>query len=84
MGKEIVINGLTLAQKNMLDTMWALDSEEEYFEWYHSLTKPMQAQAEILMKMIILAELDNILPKEKEDYAEARAVLGQFTLKGSL
>jgi hypothetical protein len=44
----------------------------------------MQAQAEILMKMIILAELDNILPKEKEDYAEARSVLGQFTLKGSL
>lgn len=81
--REIVINGLTLRQKKMLDVMWALDTEDEYLEWYASLTEPMQRQADILMKMIILAELDSIMPKETE-FPEAQAVLGKFTLKGHL
>lgn len=80
---RITIDGLTPRQVKMLDVMWNLESEDDYFEWYGNLTEPMQQQADILMKMIILAELDSIMPKETE-FPEAQAVLGKFTLKGSL
>jgi hypothetical protein len=85
--REIVINGLTLRQKKMLDMMWSLDTKEEYFEWYSKLSKPMQHQAEILMKMIILAELDEVCDlvfTQEVSLTEAREVLGKFTLKGHL
>jgi hypothetical protein len=81
---RITINGLTPRQVKMLDVMWNLQTPEDYFEWYENLTEPMQRQADILQKMLILAMADDMIKEDRHDYQEAREVLGKFTLKGHL
>ena len=77
----ITINGVTKRQKRMLNIMWNLDSEEDYFEWYNSLDEELQKEAELLQRLIIMAELDNDM--EKLDTTEAKEVLQQFMVKGT-
>ena len=88
--RDIIINGLTPRQKKMLTVMWELDSPEEYFQWYDNLSEPMQRQADILQRMLLLAMVDNQMLETHEvtgeaaQYPDAREALGKFTLKGYL
>ncbi len=81
---RITINGLSPRQVKMLDVMWNLQTPEDYFEWYESLTEPMQRQADILQRMLILAMSDEMVTEDRRDYQEAREVLGKFTLRGHI
>ena len=71
------IKNLTQEQVAMLDEMWALDTYEEYMEYLNSLNATDRKMAELLTKMVILAEMDEMA----DDCAEAKQVLKQFTLK---
>ena len=73
---EITINGVSKRQKRMLNIMWNLDSEEDYFEWYNSLDEHLQKEAELLQRLIIMAELDN----EDCDTTDAKELLKKFAL----
>jgi len=73
---EITIHGVTKRQKRMLNIMWNLDSEEDYFEWYNSLDDELQKEAELLQRMIIMAELDNAV----NDTTDAKELLKKFAL----
>ena len=73
---EIKIHGVSKRQKRMLNIMWNLDSEEDYFEWYNSLDENLQKEAELLQRMIIMAELDN----EVSDTTDAKELLKKFAL----
>ena len=73
---EITINGVSKRQKRMLNIMWNLDSEEDYFEWYNSLDENLQKEAELLQRLVIMAELDN----EVRDTTDARDLLKKFAL----
>ena len=75
----IEINGLTQYQCDMLDHMWSLDSEQEYLEWYNLLDEKDQEMADVLMRMIILAEIDN--SQEVEDVTQAQELLKKFALQ---
>ena len=72
----ITINGVTKRQKRMLNIMWNLDSEEDYFEWYDSLDPELQQEAELLQRLVIMAEIDN----EKIDTTDAKEYLKKFAL----
>jgi hypothetical protein len=72
----IQIKNLTQAQVEMLDTMWSLDSESEYFEWYDQLTVKDQHCADVLQRLVILEVMEETLG----DCAEAKAVLKRFQL----
>jgi hypothetical protein len=72
----ITINGLTKRQKNMLDTMWALDSEEDYLEWYQTLSVNMQREADLLQRMVIIESAEEDL----KDLTQAKQALMKFTL----
>ena len=72
----ITIQGVTKRQKRMLNIMWNLDSEEDYFEWYNSLDEELQQEAELLQRLVIMAELDN----EKVDTTDAKEYLKKFAL----
>jgi len=74
----IEINGLTQEQCDMLDHMWSLDSEKEYLEWYDLLDERDQEMADLLMRMIILAEIDNSCLVE--DTTQATEYLKKFAL----
>jgi uncharacterized protein YukE len=73
---EITIHGVTKRQKRMLNIMWNLDSEDDYFEWYYSLDEHLQKEAELLQRLIIMAELDN----EVRDTTDAKELLKKFAL----
>jgi hypothetical protein len=73
---EIKIYGVSKRQKRMLNIMWNLDSEDDYFEWYYSLDEHLQKEAELLQRMIIMAELDN----EVLDTTDAKELLKKFAL----
>jgi hypothetical protein len=73
---DITIHGVSKRQKRMLNIMWNLDSEEDYFEWYNSLDEVLQKEAELLQRMIIMAELDN----EVRDTTDAKEMLKKFAL----
>jgi len=73
---EIKIHGVSKRQKRMLNIMWNLDSEEDYFEWYNSLDEDLQKEAELLQRLIIMAELDN----EVRDTSDAKELLKKFAL----
>lgn len=75
----ITIAGVTKRQKRMLNIMWNLDTEEDYFEWYNSLDEELQQEAELLQRLIIMAELDN----EVRDTSQAKQLLQQFTIEGT-
>jgi hypothetical protein len=73
---KITIHGVTKRQKRMLNIMWNLDSEDDYFEWYHSLDEHLQKETELLQRLIIMAELDN----EVRDTSAAKELLKKFAL----
>jgi hypothetical protein len=74
----IQINGLTQYQVSLLDEMWACDSMEDFEEFMETLDPEDRAEALRLQRMILLAELDEIVAKDP--LKEANEVLDKFRL----
>lgn len=74
--KEIRIENLTQYQVDLLDIMWAIDDESEFFEWYHNLDREDQVMADDLMRLLVM----EMREEDLEDLSEAQAVLKQFML----
>ena len=72
----IHLTNLTEDQCAMLDVMWALDSEDDYLDWYAQLSKNEQLTADLLQRLVILETMDQVL----EDCTEAQQVLKKFQL----
>jgi hypothetical protein len=73
----ITISGITKRQKRMLNIMWDLDTQDDYFEWYYSLDKELQDEADLLQRMIVIESLD----QDAKDVTQASQFLKQFQLK---
>jgi len=54
----IQIENLTPYQCEMLDTMWEMETESEYFAWYELLDREDQLLAESLQCLIILESME--------------------------
>ena len=54
----IQIEKLTPYQCEMLDTMWEMQTESEYFEWYELLDREDQLLAESLQCLIIIESME--------------------------
>ncbi len=74
----ITINNLTPYQVEMLDHMWSLETEEEFFEWYNLLDEEDQILADGLQQMIILESMEEVLDN---DYKDAKEALKKFALQ---
>ena len=74
----IQINGLTPYQVALLDEMWACDSLEDFEEFLEALDPEDRAEALRLQRMILLAELDEIVAKDP--LKEAKELLDKFRL----
>lgn len=75
----IQIENLTAYQVEMLDHMWSLDTEEEFFEWYNLLDEEDQNLADSLQQMIILAQFDEMVETTK--FEDAKDILKKFALQ---
>ena len=74
----IQINGLTEDQVAMLDELWACDTLADFEEFLEALDPPDRAEALRLQRMILLAELDEVVAKMP--LTEANKVLDKFRL----
>ena len=74
----IQINGLTAHQVAILDEMWACDTFEDFQEFLEACDPEDRAEALRLQRMILLAELDEVVAKMP--LTEAEKVLAQFRL----
>jgi len=73
----ITITGLTKRQKRMLNIMWDLDTEEDYFEWYESLDEELQQEADLLQRMVIIESQEEDLG----DLTDAKDALANIMTK---
>jgi hypothetical protein len=74
----IQINGLTPYQVALLDEMWACDTLEDFEEFMEALDPEDRGEALRLQRMILLAELDEIVAKDP--LKEAKELLDKFRL----
>ena len=74
--KEIRIENLTQYQVELLDIMWAIDNESEFFDWYHNLDREDQVMADDLMRLLVM----EMREEDLGDMSEAQAVLKKFML----
>jgi hypothetical protein len=74
----IEINGLTQYQVALLDEMWACDTWQDFEEFMEALDPEDRAEALRLQRMILLAELDEVVAKNP--LKEAKQVLDKFRL----
>jgi len=77
--RDIKISGLTYEQVEMLDTMWSLDSVDEFFDWYETLDKDDQNTVDTLQRLIILEVADAEWENTKR-FPQAKALLKRFML----
>jgi hypothetical protein len=70
----IHLDNLTPEQVEMLEIMWSLESYDEFQAYLDSLSKSDRQQADSLAKLIILAEMDNLVG----ECIEAKEVLKRF------
>jgi hypothetical protein len=54
------INGLTYYQKDLLECMWAIDTPEEFQEWYQLLDHYDQREVDLLKLMLVYDLLDEV------------------------
>jgi hypothetical protein len=73
----IHLDNLTQAQVDMLDHMWSLDTEQDYFDWYETLDARDQHCADVLQRLVIIETLES---EVLSDCSQARAVLQRFCL----
>jgi len=73
----IQIEKLTPYQCEMLDTMWEMETESEYFAWYELLDREDQLLAESLQCLIILESMEPTMV----DTAKAARYLKKFQLQ---
>ena len=74
----IEINGLTAYQVSLLDEMWACDTMADFEEFMEALDPEDRAEALRLQRMILLAEMDNLVAQMP--LTEANSVLDRFRL----
>jgi hypothetical protein len=73
----ISINGLTLHQVSLLDTMWKIQETQELEEWCETLSESDRHQVELLINMVIMATTDELLVA---DVSQAQDYLQKFRL----
>jgi len=73
----IVITGLTPKQVAMLDTMWAIDSEDDYLEWRDTLSGDEVAMADQLIQLLLVEIDDNT---NTDDLSMTTAYLKKYML----
>jgi predicted N-acyltransferase len=74
----IQINGLTPYQVSLLDEMWACDTWQDFEEFLEALDSDDRREALKLQRMILLAELDEVVAQMP--LTEANEVLARFRL----
>ena len=77
---SISIENLTPYQVEMLDTMWACESAEEYLDWYNLLDAEDQEMADLLQHLVILETMEEMLSEVSNQHQDVKHYLKKFML----
>lgn len=56
----VEITGLTAKQKQLLETMWAIDSPEDFIAWSSSLDSETKHMVSVLAELLTMTLEDNV------------------------
>ena len=70
----VKIDGVTQSQRQMLDKMWSLDTQQEFDAWFSTLSPSDKRQAMALEELLIVALIDQEVEKSS-DYTLAQTML---------
>lgn len=70
----VKIDGVTQSQRQMLDKMWSLDTQQEFDAWFSTLSPADKRQAMALEELLIVALIDQEVEKSS-DYTLAQTML---------
>ena len=73
----ITLTNLTEHQVELMEALWAIDGQDEVFEFIDSLSAVDQEICFTLMRLVILEDAESELTK---DLSEANKVLDKFRL----
>ena len=76
---KVTLTGLNARQVNILDIMWSLDTVDEFFDWYETLTKEEQNICDTLQRLIIL-EMADLEWEHTKKFPLAKQILKKFML----
>jgi hypothetical protein len=73
----ITLSNLTEHQVELMEALWAIDGQDEVFEYINSLSAVDQEICFTLMRLVILEDADRAIVN---DLSEANKVLDKFRL----
>ena len=75
------IVGLTDHQCSLLDTMWAIDSMDEFDAWRDSLDTETQREVDVLQRLVILETMEELLEDTTEAKMEIQKIIQNIDKK---
>lgn len=78
---NITIEGLSELQRELADSIWACDSQEDVGDFINSLSKRLRGQARFVHELMILAVVDNLVDNSTE-YPQAQELLENISKNG--
>lgn len=79
--KQIELRGITQADVQLLDTLWALDTMEDVAAFRSLQTVETQKRMDVLVEMIRVTIIDGDVEDLNGQYEAGAAVLERFTLQ---
>lgn len=73
--REVVIDGVNKQQMKLLDTMWGIDSSEDYMAWRDALPAGVKKEVELLEQLLLLADIDMLAD---DDLSQAKSLLAKY------
>ena len=71
----IEIHGITKKEIEMLDTIWAFQTEEEFLEWHDSLSYQDKL---VVSKLLETLRIEMIDSETNENFNEANEILSRY------
>lgn len=74
---SITIGGLSKKQVRLLDAMWAIDSYDEFQQWYETHSESDRRMIDCLQQMVVAESFEEDLT----DFSEATAIINKIKNK---
>jgi hypothetical protein len=71
----IKVHDVTPVQQRLLDTMWSLDTAQDYNSWHGKLPESKRKEVDVLEQLLVLALIDSEVEKTPSKLGLAQSML---------
>jgi hypothetical protein len=74
----IKVHDVTPVQQRLLDTMWSLDTAQDYNSWHSKLSESKRKEVDVLEQLLVLALIDSEVEKTPGKLGLAQSMLANI------